>query len=112
MGKLTAMAALCAVSTALLIAAPAASAQTPAPSPPPHSIRAFGLFKIVGCVFALGGFIAGNTALILKVKRLGGIVKFAKRLWHAKSAEKRAQVVFAAFGTLSGTAGLIASCTP
>jgi hypothetical protein len=108
MGKLV---LFCVVAT--LAASAAAPAQANASVPPPATqARAFGTFKIIGCVLGVGAFIAGNTALVLKVKRVGGIVKFAKRLWYAKSAEKRAEVIAKAFGSLSGVGGLIAACTP
>jgi hypothetical protein len=110
MGKLVLICVI-AFLAASTVATARAEAQAPAPSPR-HSTRAFGAFKIIGCVLGVGTFVAGNTALVLKVRRIGGIVKFAKLLWHAKSAEKRAEVVAKAFGTLSGVGGLIAACTP
>ena len=91
---------------AALAASAAAPAQANASVPPPaKQARAFGTLKIIGCVLGVATFVAGNTALVLKVKRVGGIVKFAKRLWHAKSAEKRAEVIAKAFGSLSGVGG-------
>ena len=108
MGKLVLICVIAVLLAASTIATAQAEAHAPAPSPT-HQTRAFGAFKIIGCVLGVGAFIAGDTALVLKVKRIGGIVKFAKMLWHAKSAEKRAEVVAKAFGTLSGVGGLIAS---
>ena len=110
MAKLTALVALMAVTGAVLVAAPIASAQAPPPPPANHTIRVFGAFKIISCVFAVSAFVAGNAALIFKARRLGGIVKVAKRLWKARSNEKRAELIFAAFGTLSGATGVIATC--
>jgi hypothetical protein len=31
--------------------------------------------------------VAGNTGLVLKIKKAGGIVNFAKRLWQAKTGK-------------------------
>jgi hypothetical protein len=87
---------------------------TPVPPPPPstHTIRAFGFYKIVGCVLGVATFIAGDTILVLKIKKAGGVVKFAKRLWKARSSEERAKLVYQTLGTLSGVTGFVAACTP
>lgn len=86
---------------------------TQAPRPPAQT-RIFGLgfVKAFGCFLAVGGFIAGNTALILKIKRLGGIVKVVKRLWKARSAEQRAVLIAKLFGAAAGTAAVAQACTP
>jgi hypothetical protein len=65
----------------------------------------FGTLRIVGCVFAVGTFVAGNIVLVTKIKKAKGIVKFAKGLWHAKNAEQRAKLVYQTLGTLSGVSG-------
>lgn len=98
------------------IATPSAHAQTltrvPTPPPSTHTIRAFGFLKIVGCVLGVATFVAGNTVLVLKVKKAGGIVKFARRLWKAKTTEQRAKLVYQTLGTLSGVTGFVAACMP
>lgn len=113
MGKIVVLAVTITVTVTVAVLAPDASAQAPAPAPPAtHQTRVFSALKVVTCVFAVGAFVAGNTALILKARRLGGVVKVAKKLWKAKNAEKRAQLIFAAFGSLSGATGLISTCAP
>ena len=59
----------------------------------------------------MAAFIAGNTYLVLKVKRLGGVVKFAK-LWKARSAEERAKVIVKVIGYVAGTGAMVKACTP
>src|SRR4051794_9102921 len=108
MGKLM---LFCVIVALAASAPPAAHANMPAPTPAKQA-RLFGTFKVIGCVLGVGTFIAGNTVLVLKVKRLGGILKFAKKLWHAKSAEQRAEVIAKVFGSVSGVGALIAACTP
>jgi hypothetical protein len=98
------------------VATASAHAQTlthvPALPPSTHTIRAFGFYKIVGCVLGVATFIAGDTILVLKIKKAGGVVKFAKRLWKARSSEERAKLVYQTLGTLSGVTGFVAACTP
>jgi arylsulfatase A-like enzyme len=109
MGKI---AMVCVVTVAAAsVLATEAQAQAPV-SVPTHQTRTFGTLKIIGCLFGVGSFIAGNTVLIAKIRKANGIVKFAKGLWHAKSAEQRAKLVYNTFGTLSGATALIAACTP
>jgi hypothetical protein len=107
MGKLVLVCAITVLALAAVVGE--AQAQTPAPT---HQTRVFGALKIVGCVFAVGTFIAGNVVLVAKIRRAGGIVRFAKRLWHAKNAEQRAKVVYNTLGTLSGATALVAACSP
>ena len=53
-----------------------------------------------------------TPAGVLKVKRLGGIIKVAKRLLKAKNAERRALLVANVFGAGIGVDALISGCTP
>jgi hypothetical protein len=94
---------------ALTVVVGQAGAQAPAPT---HQPRVFGALKILGCVFGVGTFIAGNVVLVAKIRKAGGIVKFAKRLWHAKNAEQRAHIVYNTLGSLSGVTALVAACSP
>jgi hypothetical protein len=115
MRRLTLIGVLVVVATSTVATASAqAQTLTPVPAPPPstHTIRAFGFFKIVGCVLGVATFVAGNTVLVLKIKKVGGILKFAKRLWQARNAEQRVKLVYQTLGTLSGVTGFVAACTP
>ena len=115
MGKLALVCVLAVVVMSTVTAASAhARTLTPEPAPPPstHTLRTVGFLKVVGCALGVATFVAGNTLLVMKIKKVGGVVKFAKRLWKAKHAEQRAKLVYQTFGTLSGVTGLIAACTP
>jgi hypothetical protein len=127
MGKTRLAVMLVAVTTMIAIAAPAAQAQaaTPptettyqakigwAPAPAAYYQRvAFDFWGVFECTMAVGMFIAGNTYLVLKIKRLGGLVKYAKSLWKAKSTEERAKLIGKVFAYAAGTGGLIKVCTP
>jgi hypothetical protein len=72
----------------------------------------FGFVKALICVGSVGAFVAGNTVLVLKIKKAGGVVKFARALWKAKSAEQRTVLIGKLFGTLTGGGGVIEACTP
>ena len=113
----------------IAIAAPAAQAQAatpkkttfqstsmgwaPAPAPAAYYQRvAFDFWGAFECTLGVAAFIAGNTYLVLKIKRLGGVAKFAKLLRKAKSAENRAKVVVKAIGYVAGTGAMVKACTP
>jgi hypothetical protein len=53
-----------------------------------------------------------TTYLVLKIKRFGGVAKFARQLWRAKSTEERAKIVGRVLGYVGGTGALIKVCTP
>lgn len=113
MGKLRLVLILAGVLTAMTVAAPMAQAQTTPPTPTPTYERAaFGFWKAWDCLLGAAAFFAGNTYLVLKVRRYGGIVKFAKRLWKARSAEERAKVIVKALGYVAGAGALVRACTP
>lgn len=94
------------------VAVPAAQAKSSAPATPTYERQAYSFWKAFECAMAVGLFIAGNTYLVLKVKRLGGVLKYAKSLWKAKSAEERAKLIGKVFAYVAGTGALIKVCTP
>lgn len=72
----------------------------------------WGFWRIFGCVTTVAGFIAGNALVILKVKKAGGILKFAKKIWKAGSAEQKLKVIIATIGYVSGSGALVKACKP
>jgi len=84
-----------------------ASATTTTAAPVKH----MGTMKVVRCVLHLAAFVAGNTAAILKLKKMGGVWKVAKRQLRAKSAHARAALLAAIFGELVGIDELVSGCT-
>jgi len=62
------------------------------------------------CVAAVGAFVAGNALVVLKVRRAGGVIKVAKELLAANSAEKRLKAALAIFGDISGVTGVVEAC--
>jgi hypothetical protein len=63
------------------------------------------------CVGAIGAFIAGNALVIVKVRKAGGVIKVAKTLLQAGSAEARLKAAIAIFGDITGLAGLVENCS-
>lgn len=114
MGKTTLALILVAASVATTaVVVPAAQAQASAASTTPtYERQAIGFWKAWDCLIAASAFVAGNTYLVLKIKRFGGIVKFAKSLWKAKSAEERAKAIFKVIGYVAGTGAVVKACTP
>jgi hypothetical protein len=88
------------------------------PAPPPAQtisqkrLLGFSFWKVFDCVFAVSGFVVGNSILVLKVKKAGGVLKFARALWKAKNAEQRLKVVASVIGYATGTGAMVRSCTP
>jgi hypothetical protein len=62
------------------------------------------------CVAAIGAFIAGNTLIIVKVRKAGGVIKVAKKLLQAGSSEERLTAALAIFGDISGVTALVENC--
>lgn len=85
-----------------------AAAKTPAP-PTTHSA---GWVKAILCIGAVGTFIAGNAVLTLRIKAVGGVVRFAKRLWNAKSAKARWVLIGKVFSGVTGAGALYEACAP
>ena len=75
--------------------------------PQPAIIDPIALAK---CVAAIGAFIAGNTLIIVKVRKAGGVIKVAKRLLEAGSSEERLKAALAIFGDISGVTALVENC--
>jgi hypothetical protein len=63
------------------------------------------------CVVAVGVFAAGNALIVVKVKKAGGVVKVAKKLLSASSAEERLKVALTFFGDMGGILGLVEGCS-
>jgi hypothetical protein len=72
------------------------------------AVRA-GWLSVAKCAPAIGTFVAFNYLVALKVKKLGGIWKAARRFMKAKK-EERGEVILAALGDLSGVTAVIESC--
>jgi 3-oxoacyl-ACP reductase-like protein len=56
--------------------------------------------------------VVGNSLLVLRVKKAGGVLKFAKRLWHSRTTEQRLKVVASVIGYVAGTGAMVRACTP
>ena len=112
MGKIRLAVVLVAVIATTAIAAPTAQAQTTTTTNPTYQRASVSFWKAWDCLLGAAAFIAGNTYLVLKIKRFGGIAKFAKELWKAKSTEERAKVIAKAIGYVAGTGALVRACTP
>lgn len=113
MGKLRFVLILAGVFSAMTVAAPMAQAQTPPPAPnPTYERAAFGFWKAWDCLIGAATLVVGNSILVLKVKKAGGLVKFAKRLWKARDAEQRLKVIGSVLGYVAGTGALVKACTP
>lgn len=88
------------------------------PAPPPTQtisrkrLLGFSFWKVFDCVLAVSAFVVGNSILVLKVKKAGGVLKFAKALWRAKNAEQRLKVVASVIGYATGTGAMVRACTP
>lgn len=67
-------------------------------------------WRVAKCTAAVGGFIAGNALLVLKVRKLGGVAAVARRLVAAGSAEARWKAAAAFFGDVTGLGGVVAAC--
>jgi hypothetical protein len=63
------------------------------------------------CVGAIGAFVAGNTLILVKIRKAGGVVKVAKMLLQAGSSEERLKAAVTIFGDISGLAGLVEGCS-
>lgn len=74
--------------------------------------QSFGFWKVFDCVLAVAALVVGNSILIVKVKKAGGVVKFAKRVWQAKDAEQRLKVIGSVIGYVVGTGAAVKACTP
>lgn len=68
-------------------------------------------WKIVKCTASIGTFIAGNLLLVTKVRKLGGVVKVAKKLVAAKNKEARLNAAIAFFGDVSGVGAVVSQCS-
>jgi hypothetical protein len=58
------------------------------PSNAPLAVQ-MGWFDVVECAVALGAFIVGNAVAISKIKKAGGVWKFAKGLKRKKGESKK-----------------------
>jgi hypothetical protein len=73
-------------------------------------VNAFDPIGLAKCVGAVGAFVAGNALVVVKVRKAGGVVKVAKKLLEAGSAEERLKVALTFFGDISGVAGVVEAC--
>lgn len=69
------------------------------------------VLKYVGCAAGIGAAVLGNAALVLKLRKAGGVWKAAKRIWKASTREKKMAIVAAISGDISGVTGVVAACT-
>jgi len=77
-----------------------------------------GWLDVVRCGVAIGAFIAGNVALIAKVKKMGGVYKAARKIFskrrkgESKAAhrERIATAVLGVFGEITGADQVIEKC--
>ncbi|MEA2231388.1 MAG: hypothetical protein QOD83_1204 [Solirubrobacteraceae bacterium] len=60
-----------------------------ASGPTPATTHSAGWVKVILCIGGAGRFVSGNAVLVLKIENVGGVIKFAKKLWNAKSAKAR-----------------------
>ncbi len=75
-------------------------------------LRGVPFWKGFDCVLGVAGFAVGNSIIVLRIKKAGGVIKFAKRLWKAQSAEQRLKVVLSVIGYVAGTGAMVRACTP
>jgi hypothetical protein len=91
-------------------------ASPPAPAPSQRvsqkRLLGFSFWKVFDCVLAVSGFVVGNSILVLRVKKAGGVLKFAKRLWKSRTTEQRLKVVASVIGYVAGTGAMVRACTP
>jgi hypothetical protein len=89
-----------------------AAAPAPAPLTPEESaeLSGFDPLRAAQCVGAVGAFVAGNALVVVKIRRAGGVVKVAKSLLEAGSAEKRLKVALTFFGDITGVTGVVEAC--
>jgi len=118
---LAATVALVLVTTVLAAPAQAAQANSrtaavastaSAPLTPEESAELSG-FDPIGaarCVAAIGAFVAGNALVVVKVRKAGGVVKVAKSLLSAGSAEARLKVALTFFGDITGVTTVVEAC--
>ncbi|MDP8909661.1 MAG: hypothetical protein M3N47_11230 [Chloroflexota bacterium] len=97
----------------MTVAAPMAQAQTPTPrTTATYERSAWKFWKAWDCLLGAAAFVVGNSVLVLRVRKAGGIVKFAKRLWKARDAEQRLKVIGSVIGYVTGSGVLVRACTP
>jgi hypothetical protein len=64
----------------------------------------------VKCGAAVGAFVAGNAYLIAKARKAGGIYKAAKRIYKARSVEKKWKAARDTFGYVLGLGAVVEAC--
>jgi hypothetical protein len=94
-------------SDSVALASVAAAPLTPAES---AELSGFDPIGAARCVAAVGVFVAGNALVVVKVRKAGGVIKVAKKLLSAGSAEERLKVALTFFGDLSGVVGVVEAC--
>lgn len=67
-------------------------------------------WKVTKCVAAIGGFVAGNAVLVLKLKKLGGVYKGAKLVVRAGNKEERLKALVSMFGEVTGIGAVATAC--
>lgn len=89
-----------------------AAAPAPAPLTPEESaeLSGFDPIRAAKCVGAVGAFVAGNALVVVKVRKAGGVIKVAKALLEAGSAEKRLKAAVVFFGDITGVTGVVEAC--
>lgn len=68
-------------------------------------------WKATKCAAALGGFVAGNVALVSKLAKLGGVAKGARLIVQAGNTEERMELLVATFGEVLGLNMIASNCT-
>ncbi|NUS94742.1 MAG: hypothetical protein HOQ36_20425 [Nocardia sp.] len=67
-------------------------------------------WKATKCAAVLGGFVAGNVALVSKLTKLGGIAKGAALIAQAGNVEERMELLLSIFGEVMGLNMIASNC--
>lgn len=68
-------------------------------------------YKALKCAASIGALIVGDYLLVSKVRKLGGVVKVAKRIVLTRDREAAAKAFLAGIGEFTGVSGVIDNCT-
>ncbi|WP_139319185.1 MULTISPECIES: hypothetical protein [unclassified Pseudonocardia] len=67
-------------------------------------------WKVTKCAAAIGAFIAGNTLLISKAAKFGGVLKGAKLIMQAGTREEKNKLILAMLGEVTGISTIHSNC--